>query len=38
MGCIPSFVKVVYITIVLLRFPKVVMVPRPLLHRVSMGE
>jgi hypothetical protein len=34
----PSFAKVVRSTIALLRFTKVVMVPRPLLHRVSLGE
>jgi hypothetical protein len=34
----PSFAKVVRNTIALLRFPGVIMVPWPLLHRVSLGE
>jgi hypothetical protein len=38
MGHMPSFAKVVRSTIALLRFPEVVMVPRPLLHHVSLGE
>jgi hypothetical protein len=38
MGRMPSFVKVVRSNIALLRFPGVVAVPRPLLHRVSLGE
>jgi hypothetical protein len=38
MGRMPSFAKVVRSTVALLRFPKVVMVPRPLLHRVSLDE
>jgi hypothetical protein len=38
MGRMPSFAKVVRGTVALLRFPKVVMVPRPLLHRVSLDE
>jgi hypothetical protein len=38
MGRMPSFAKVVYSIIALLTFPGVVMVPRPLLHRVSLGE
>jgi hypothetical protein len=38
MGRMPSFAKVVRSTIALLRFPRVVTVPRPLLHRVSVGE
>jgi hypothetical protein len=33
-----GFAKVVCSTIALLRFPGVVMIPRPLLHRVSLGE
>jgi hypothetical protein len=37
-GCMPSFAKVVCSTIALLRFPGVVAVLRPLLHRVSLGE
>jgi hypothetical protein len=37
-GCMPSFAKVVHSTIALLRFPGVVAIPRPLLHRVSLGE
>jgi hypothetical protein len=38
MGRMPSFANVVCSTIALLRFPGVVTVPRPLLHRVSLGE
>jgi hypothetical protein len=38
MGHMPGFAKVVCNTIALLRFLEVVMVPRPLLHRVSLGE
>jgi hypothetical protein len=38
MGRMPSFVKVVHSTIALLRFPRVVVVPWPLLHCVSLGE
>jgi hypothetical protein len=38
MGHMPSFAKVVRSTIALLRFPKVVAIPWPLLHRVSLGE
>jgi hypothetical protein len=37
-GCMPSFAKVVRSTIALLRFPGVVTVSRPFLHRVSLGE
>jgi hypothetical protein len=38
MGHMPGLTKVVHNTIALLRFPEVVMVPQPLLHRVSLGE
>jgi hypothetical protein len=38
MGRMPSIAKVVRSTIALLRFPGVVVVPWPLLHRVSLGE
>jgi hypothetical protein len=38
MGCIPTLAKVVRSTIALLRFSGVVVVPQPLLHRVSLGE
>jgi hypothetical protein len=38
MGRMPGLAKVVRSTIALLRFPGVVAVPRPLLHRVSLGE
>jgi hypothetical protein len=38
MGCMSSFAKVVRSTIALLRFPGVVVVPWPLLHRVSLGK
>jgi hypothetical protein len=38
MNRMSSFAKVVRSTIALLRFPRVVMVPRHLLHRVSLGE
>jgi hypothetical protein len=38
MGRMLGLVKVVRSTIALLRFPRVVTVPRPLLHRVSLGE
>jgi hypothetical protein len=34
----PGLAKIVRSTIALLRFPGVVVVPRPLLHRVSLGE
>jgi hypothetical protein len=37
-GCMPSIAKVVHSTIALLRVLRVVMVPQPLLHRVSQGE
>jgi hypothetical protein len=39
-GHMPSFAKAVcrYSTIALLGFPGVVTVPRPLLHRVSLGD
>jgi hypothetical protein len=40
-GCyshMPDFAKVVCGTIALLRFFEVVVVPRPLLHHVSLGE
>jgi hypothetical protein len=38
MGRMSSFAKVVRSTIALLRFLGVVVVPWPLLHRVSLGE
>jgi hypothetical protein len=38
MGRMPGFAKVVCGTIALLRFPGEVAVPRPLLHRVGLGE
>jgi hypothetical protein len=38
MGRMPGLAKVVRSTIALLRFPRVVMVPQPLLHHVSLGE
>jgi hypothetical protein len=38
MGRMPGLAKIVCNTIVMLRFPGVVAVPRPLLHRVSLGE
>jgi hypothetical protein len=38
MGCMPGLAKVVHSTIVMLRFPGVLMVPWPLLHHVSLGE
>jgi hypothetical protein len=38
MGRMPSFAKVVHGTIALQRFFGVVVVPRPLLHCVSLGE
>jgi hypothetical protein len=38
MGRMPGLAKVVRSTIALLRFPRVVVVPLPLLHRVSLGE
>jgi hypothetical protein len=34
----PSFAKVVCNTIALLRFPGVVAVSQPILHRASLGE
>jgi hypothetical protein len=34
----PSFAKVCYSTIALLRFFRVVVIPRALLHHVSLGE
>jgi hypothetical protein len=37
-GRMSCFAKVVHSTIALLRFPGVVAVPCPLLHRVSLGE
>jgi hypothetical protein len=37
-GHMPSFAKVVCSTVALVRFPKVVVIPRPLLHHVSLGE
>jgi hypothetical protein len=37
-GRMRSFAKVVRSTIALLRFPGVVVVPWPILHRVSLGE
>jgi hypothetical protein len=38
MGRMPGLAKVVRKTIAMLRFPGVVTVPQPLLHRVSLGE
>jgi hypothetical protein len=38
MGHVQSLAKVVRSTISLLRFPRVVMVLGPLLHRVILGE
>jgi hypothetical protein len=38
MGRMPSLAKVVRSTIAMLRFPRVVTVPQPLLHHMSMGE
>jgi hypothetical protein len=38
MSRMSSFTKVVCSTIALLRFFKLVAIPRPLLHRVSLGE
>jgi hypothetical protein len=38
MDRMPGLTKVVRSTISLLRFPGVVAVPQPLLHRVSLGE
>jgi hypothetical protein len=38
MGRMSGLVKVVLSTIALLRFPRVVVVPQPLLHHVSLGE
>jgi hypothetical protein len=38
MGRMLGLAKVVHGTIAMLRFPRVVMVPWPLLHRVSLGE
>jgi hypothetical protein len=38
MGRMPDLAKVVHSTIAMLRFPEVVAVPWPLLHRVSLGE
>jgi hypothetical protein len=38
MGRMPSFAKVVHSTIALLRFPELVTVSRPLLHRVCLDE
>jgi hypothetical protein len=38
MGRMPGLAKVVCNTISLLRFPEVVAVPQPLLHRVRLGE
>jgi hypothetical protein len=37
-GCMAGFAKVVRSTIALLRFLGVVVVPWPLLHRVTLGE
>jgi hypothetical protein len=37
-GHMPGLAKVVQSTIALLRFPRVVVVPRPLLQRVSLGK
>jgi hypothetical protein len=38
MGHMPDLTEVLCSTIALLRFPGVVVVPQPLLHRVSLGE
>jgi hypothetical protein len=38
MGRMAGLAKVVCGTIAMLRFPGVVMVPQPLLHRVILGE
>jgi hypothetical protein len=38
MGRMAGLAKVVRGTIAMLRFPRVVMVPQPLLHRVILGE
>jgi hypothetical protein len=38
MSRMPDLTKVVRGTKAMLRFPRVVMVPRPLLQRVSLGE
>jgi hypothetical protein len=38
MGRMPNFAKVVHNTIALLRFPRLVAVPQPVLHRVILGE
>jgi hypothetical protein len=38
MGRMPSFAKILRSTIALLRFFRIVMVPWPLLHHVSLGE
>jgi hypothetical protein len=38
MGRMPGLAKVVRGTIAMLRFPGLVMVPRPLLHCVSLGK
>jgi hypothetical protein len=38
MGRMPGLAKVVRGTIVMLRFPRVVAVPRPLLHHVGLSQ
>jgi hypothetical protein len=38
MGRMPNLAKVVHSTIEMLRFPRVVAVPQPLLHRVSLAH
>jgi hypothetical protein len=38
MGCMPGLTKVVHITVAMLRFLGVVVVPQPLLHHVGLGE
>jgi hypothetical protein len=38
MGRMPGLAKIVCGTISMLRFPRVVAVPRPLLHHVGLGE
>jgi hypothetical protein len=37
-GRMLGFAKVVHGTIALLRFPRVVVVPRPILYHVGLGE
>jgi hypothetical protein len=38
MGHMSGLAKVVHSTIAMLRFPRVVVVPRSLLHHVNLGE